>query len=73
LFEINPLTRRAVEIALESGVIVYDVLFLALAEDAVTVVVTADDNRLLRVLHDTSYGRLAHPLAGVDSLIPGAC
>jgi predicted nucleic acid-binding protein len=58
------------EIALESGVIVYDALFLALTEDAGTVVVTAD-SKLLRALHGISYSRLAHSSAGVDSLIPG--
>jgi predicted nucleic acid-binding protein len=70
-FEIDPLTPRAVEIALESGVIVYDALFLALAEEAGTVVVTADD-KLLREPHGMPYSRLAHPLAGLDSLISGA-
>ncbi len=67
LFEIDPLTPRAVEVALETGVIVYDALFLAL-EDAGTVAVTADD-RLLRTLRGTSYSRLAHPLADVGSLV----
>jgi hypothetical protein len=51
-------------------VIVYDALFLALAENAGTVVVTAD-SKLLRALHGISYSCLAYPLAGVDSLIPG--
>jgi predicted nucleic acid-binding protein len=70
LFEIDPLTSRATEIALSADVIVYDALFLALAEEAGTVMVTAD-GRLLRSLEGTSYARLAHPLAGLDSLISG--
>jgi hypothetical protein len=46
LFEIDPLSARAVEIVLESGVIVYNVLFLALAEDADMVVISDDDGLL---------------------------
>ncbi len=71
-FGIDPFVHRAVEIALTTGVIVYDALFLALAEDAGTVVITAD-GRLLRSLEDTSYARLAHPLADIGSLlsVPG--
>lgn len=38
-------------------------LFLALAEDAETVMITADA-RLLKVLEGTSYAHLAHPLSG---------
>jgi hypothetical protein len=48
LFQIDQLFPRAVEIALGSGVIVYDVLFLALAEDADMVVVSDDDGLLKR-------------------------
>ncbi|GEM_PF-83892 len=69
-FEIDSLTQRAVEISLDSGVIVYDALFLALAEDAGAVMVTADD-RLLRLLRETSYVSLAHSLSGVDNLLAG--
>lgn len=68
LFEIDPLTPRAVEVALDCGVIIYDALFLALAEDTGTVAVTADD-RLLRTLRDTSYARLVHHLADIASLV----
>lgn len=64
------LMARAAEITLESDVIVYDALFLALAEDAGTLVATADD-RLLKVLEGTSYAHLAHPLSDAGSLIPG--
>lgn len=70
LFETDLLTTRAVEISLDSGVIVYDALFLALAEDANVVVVTADE-RLLHLIRGTPYASLAHPLAGVRSLVPG--
>ncbi len=64
------LMPRAAEIALETGVIVYDALFLALAEDSGTIMVTAD-TKLLNILEGTPYARLAHPLADVGSLIPG--
>lgn len=64
------LVSRAGEITAETGVIIYDALFLALAEDAGTVMVTAD-GRLLRSLEGTSFARLAHSLAEVGSLVPG--
>lgn len=70
LFETDALTPRGVEISLDAGVIVYDALFLALAEDAATVMVTADE-RLLRLLRDTPYADLAHPLAAARDLLPG--
>jgi predicted nucleic acid-binding protein len=60
---------RAVELTFETGVIVYDALFVALAEDADTPVVTAD-GKLLKALEDTPYARLAYPLA--DSLASSA-
>lgn len=60
---------RAVEITLESDVIIYDALFLALAEDADTLVVTAD-GKLLKALEGTSYAQLAHSLSDAGSLIP---
>ncbi len=62
------LIGRAAEIARETGVIVYDALFLALAEDAQTVVVTAD-GKLLKALESTPYARLARSLAPVDGLL----
>jgi len=40
-----------------------------LAEDADTLVVTAD-SKLLKALEDTPYARLAPPLIEVHSLIP---
>jgi predicted nucleic acid-binding protein len=38
LFELDPFSPRAVEISLDSGVVVYDALFLGLAEEAGTMV-----------------------------------
>ena len=62
------LIERAVEISKETGAIVYDALFLALAEDAHTVMVTAD-GKLLKSLENTGYASLAVPLEGVGSLL----
>jgi predicted nucleic acid-binding protein len=53
---------------LETGVIVYDALFLTLAEAIGAVMVTAD-RRLLSNLESTPYARLARSLAEVESLI----
>ncbi len=70
LYAPEDLMPRAVQLTFETGVIVYDTLFLALAEDAETVMVTADD-RLLKAIEGMSYARLAHHLAGVDSHVTG--
>lgn len=67
-YAVEDLIERAAEIANETGAIVYDALFLALAEDAQTVVVTAD-GKLLRALDGTRYASLARPLDGVGSLL----
>jgi predicted nucleic acid-binding protein len=69
LFAPEDLMPRATEITLETGVIIYDSLFLALAEDAGTVVITADGT-LLKALEGTAHTRLAHPLADAGSLVP---
>lgn len=69
LYAPEDLMPRAAEITLETGVIIYDALFLALAEDSETVVITAD-SRLLKALEGTAHARLAHPLANVGSLVP---
>ena len=69
VFEIDPLTPRAVEIAVGSGVIVYDALFMALAEDTGTVMATAD-GRLLRSLEGTSFAHLVYSLSNIGSLLP---
>ncbi|MDP9479739.1 MAG: type II toxin-antitoxin system VapC family toxin [Actinomycetota bacterium] len=63
------LIERAAEIANETGAIVYDTLFLALAEDVQTVVVTAD-GKLLKKLEGSRYAYLAGSLGSVESLLP---
>ena len=68
LYAPEDLMARAVEIALETQAIIYDALFLALAENFKTVVVTADD-KLLKSLEGTAHSRLAHPLTDVAHLI----
>lgn len=55
---------RAAELVLETGVIVYDALFLALAEYTSTPVVTAD-GKLLKTLESTDHTELAQPLSEV--------
>lgn len=62
------LIERAAEIANETGVIVYDALFLALAKDADTVMVTAD-SKLPRALKSTRYASLARPLEQIGNLL----
>ncbi len=71
LYAPEELIPRAAEIALQTRVIIYDALFLALAENSETVVVTAD-GKLIKALEGTSYAHLAHPLADVGSLVPDA-
>ncbi len=51
-----------------TNVIVYDALFLALAEYADTVVVTAD-GKLLKAVEGTSFAKLTHPLVAIGSLL----
>ncbi len=60
LYAPEDLMPRAVQLAFETGVIVYDALFLELVEDAETVLVTSD-GKLLKTLQGTSYVRLAPP------------
>jgi predicted nucleic acid-binding protein len=69
LYAPEDLMPRAAEIALQTQVIIYDGLFLALAENTETVVVTAD-GKLLKALEGTSFSYLVHPLADVGSLVP---
>lgn len=71
LYAPEDLIGRAVEISFETSVIIYDALFLTLAEDAETVVIT-DDGKLLKTLKDTPYAHLAHPLSAVGDLISSA-
>lgn len=68
LYAPEDLMPRAVEISFETGAIVYDALFLALAEDSNTTVVTAD-GKLLRTIEDTAFARFAHPLSDLRALI----
>jgi hypothetical protein len=70
VFETDLLSPQAVEITLDSGAVVYDALFLALAEEAGTLVVAAGI-KLLQTLPGTSYARLAYHLADVGRLLPG--
>ncbi len=69
LYAPEDLMPRAVDIAFETSIIVYDALFLALAEDAETVVITADD-RLLKALEGTAYSNLARPLTALPYVVP---
>jgi predicted nucleic acid-binding protein len=69
LYLAEDLMPRAAEITFETGVIVYDALFLALAEEVGTVVVTAD-SRLLKSLEETAHARLARHLADVGKTFP---
>lgn len=62
------LMHRAAEIALDSGAIIYDALFLALAENAETAMITAD-YKLLNTVKGTDYAILIRPLSEVDSLL----
>ena len=59
----------AVEITAHSGCIIYDALFVALAESEGTVVVTADDN-LLRALEGTPYANRGVHLRNVRNVLP---
>ena len=71
LFRAAPLTHRAVEITLEIGVIVYDALFLALAEVGDAVLVTADEKTILKRIKYTPYESLGVHLADVKTLLVG--
>ncbi len=67
-YAVEDLIERAAKIANETGAIIYDALFIALAEDSQTTVVTADD-KLLRTLKGTEYASLARSLREIGSLI----
>lgn len=68
LYGPEDLIPRAVEITFESGAIIYDALFLALAEETGTFMVTADD-KLLRALKSTDYEGLARSVVDIDKLL----
>lgn len=60
--------HRAVEITIEIGVIVYDALFLALAEVGAGILVTPDERTILNRIEGTPFEPLAVHLAKVDAL-----
>jgi predicted nucleic acid-binding protein len=68
LYDSADLMERAAELTTETGIIIYDALFVSLAEYANTVVITADSH-LLKALDDTDYSRRAHPLSEIDSIL----
>jgi predicted nucleic acid-binding protein len=67
-YAVEDLIERAAAIANETGAIIYDALFIALAEDSQTTVITADD-KLLKTLKGTEYASLARSLREIGSLI----
>ncbi len=67
--EVLPLMPLASEIAAHSGCIIYDALFVALAESEDTVVVTADE-KLLRALEGTPYAKRGVHLKDVTNALP---
>lgn len=67
LYAPEDLMPRATRISLETGIIVYDALFLALAQDADTSVITAD-GKLLENLRNSAYAELARHLTAADDL-----
>lgn len=69
LYAPEDLISRAGEMTAQTGVIVYDALFLALAEGAGSPTITADE-RLLRSIKGTDFADLARPLADASTLIP---
>lgn len=62
------LIERAAELYFETGVIIYDALFLVLAEVSDTVVIT-EDYKMLKRLEGTEHARLARSLAAAGELI----
>lgn len=69
LYAPEDLMPRAVEMAYEGAIVVYDALFLALAEDASTVMVTAD-GKLLRNLEGGPFAGFARHLSDIGALLP---
>lgn len=68
LYAPEDLMPRAVQMALETGVIIYEALFLALAEDVAAVLVTTD-GRLLTALRSTAFAGLVEHLSITNSLL----
>ncbi|MGH3088950.1 MAG: type II toxin-antitoxin system VapC family toxin [Rubrobacteraceae bacterium] len=71
LFDPDSLMHAAAGIAYETEVIVYDALFLAVAEGFQTVVATADERSMLKRIRGTAYERLAVHLSNVETLLAG--
>lgn len=69
LAELVTLMPEATEIAAHTGCIIYDALFVALAESEDTVVVTADE-KLLRALEGTPYAKRGVHLKHVTNALP---
>ncbi len=67
--EVLPLMTRATEIAADSGCIIYDALFVALAELEDTVVITADQ-KLLNALEGTLYAKRGVHLRDATRVLP---
>ncbi|MBA3388020.1 MAG: type II toxin-antitoxin system VapC family toxin [Rubrobacter sp.] len=67
--EVLPLMTLATRIAADSGCIIYDALFVALAEFEDTVVVTADQ-KLLDAIEGTSYAKRGVHLRDVTHVLP---
>jgi predicted nucleic acid-binding protein len=68
LYKPEDLMPRAAEIAASSGAIIYDALFLALAEYTASIVVTVD-NKLLKTLEETPFAERARYLGEVRGLL----
>lgn len=68
LYASEDLMPLATALALETSVIIYDALFLALAQQADAVLITAD-SKLLKALEGTDYDDLARPLSEANALI----
>jgi predicted nucleic acid-binding protein len=68
LYDPADLIERAAELTTETGIIIYDALFVALAEHTRTVVITAD-SQLIQTLNGTHYASLVRALAETDSLL----
>ncbi len=69
LAELVTLMPQATEIAARTGCIIYDALFVALAESEDTVVLTADE-KLLKALEGTPYAKRGVHLKDVTKSLP---
>lgn len=67
LYKPEDLMPRATEIA-DTGIIIYDALFISLAEAMHTIVTTADD-RLLQALNGTPFAVLTRHIKSVEDFV----